>query len=357
MQTSSPVYEYDLTLSKLLDITQDLAGIYFEAGDESLHYEKRPALLLLIDCMNTTWPKMAVPDDVIGNVASRWRQLRLLRQLYLDDVVDKEFQHFRRQFTRKLSAEARTAIVKPGLMKSSQPKKYHHFGLDFKARFHKSICLHSMAIASRNIAKVGTLELYPRSFFSQLILDVCDIWSKNSVVAGGEKRPISLDARLDCLEVFDFLYGFLLRKVVPLDRLEDWIGKYGEHRPHRVSEAKDIEKWYYLLTDCHSALQPLDLVDLIKHQAWAADDFYPQDKIDYMRVRSVFDGGIYNHNGALFLGRSNMVNALLPDGAPKNHAAPEECCWWDLVRLDLGSPFQPDFGPEFLAQRNSYCNE
>lgn len=293
-------------------------------------------------------------DDVIGNIASRWWQSRMLRQLYLDDVVDKEFQHFRSQFTSKLSAEARAAIIKPGLMRSRRPKEIHHFGLDFKARFHKSICLHSMAIASRSFAKVAAIEEHPREFFDRISVDVRQMWSKKSVVIGGERRPISLDGRLDCLEVFDFLYGFLLKKAVPLDRLEDWIGKDAEHRPYRPLRHEDNEKWYDLLTDCGWALQPFDLVDLIKHQAWAVDASYPQDKINYMRVRSVFDRVAYNDSQSYSLARFCMGLALLREGPPYEYYIPEECCWWDLVRLELGSPFQPEFGSKFLAQRDSH---
>lgn len=357
LQTTSLVYEYDFTLSKFLDITHHLAGIYFEAGRD-LPEEKWTKESVLIDCMNTTWTRMTATDEAIGKIALRWRQLRLLRQLYLDDVVAQEFRHFRAQFALVPSAQARAAIVEPGVVKSSQSKQSHHFGLDFKARFHKSLCLHSMAIASRNIAKAGVLDPsrppYPhhlKDLSDQTTTDVCELWTKTSVVIGGEKRSLSLETRLDCLEVFDFLYLFLLKKVIPFDRLEDWLRRASEDWPYAWMSDESNGPWYYFLNHCRWTLQPLDLVDLIKNQAWTADAFYPQDKIEYIRVRSFFDlGTAYEGDWYSGLERFSMVHALLPGSTHYLYENTEDGCWWDMVRLDIGPPFQPEYTSKFLAQ-------
>lgn len=351
------MYEYDLTMSKFSDATQHLAGIYL-AADRNIPEEKRPKESVLIDCMNTTWRKVTVTDEVIGKIALRWRQLGLLRRLYLDDVVAKEFRHFRAQFALKLSVEERAAIVGPGVMKLGQPKQSHHFGRDFKARFHKSLCLHSMAIASRNIAKaaVGDGSRLPdphhlNDLSNQTSTDVYELWSKDSVVIGGEKRPLSLDTRLDCLEVFDFLYLFLLKKIMPFDRLEDWLGEDAGDWPYFSPSDDNTGLWYSFLNHCRWTLQPLDLFDLIKHQAWTADACYPQDKSEYMRVRSAFDGGPMNDSDWYSaLERSSMVHALLPTGTRHVYNGPEDRCWWDLVRLEIGPPFQPEYRSKFLAE-------
>lgn len=277
MQTSSLVYEYDLTLSKFLEITRDIAGIYLEGGRE-LVLANFPNESILLDCTNTTWTKMTATDEIIGEIVSRWRQSRLLRQLYLDDVVAKEFQHFRVRFAAKLSAESRAAIVEPGLMKSSQPHQSHHFGHDFKARFHKSLCLHSMAIANRDIGKAVAVNeslLHPHDYkdcSDRISTNVCNLWSKNSVIVGGEKRPLSLDTRFDCLEVFDFLYLFLLKKIVSRDRFEEWlVDDLGEWPYPPMSDDNNINSWHFWLQRCRRTLQPHDLLDLIEHQAWAAE--------------------------------------------------------------------------------------
>jgi len=294
--------------------------------------------------MNTTWTKEKMTDKVIGDIASRWRQLSYIRQLYLDDVVVKEFQHFRAQFA---ADEGLAAIVEPGVMKSSQPKQSHHFGHDFKARFHKSLCLHSMAIASRNVAKVAVVDGPPEHLIEiseQIRTDVYDLWSKHSVVIAGEKRLLGLDTRLDYLEVFDFVYLFLLKKVVPFDRLEDWIGQDSEHWPYSPNIADDDHELFFQLLDhCRCILHPHDLVDLIKHRAWTADAHYHQDKSEYMGVRSMFD--IDTHGRRDFRSvfqRSSMLHALRPHGIVYSYTGSEGPYSWDLIRLDIGSPSQSD---------------
>lgn len=358
------MYEYDLLLSKYLQIDQSHAAIFLKAGRD-LPKEQRPKESVIVDCMNTTWTKEMVTDEVVGNIATRWRQFGCLRQLYLDDLVSKEFQDFRAQFASKLSAEARGAIVEPGVVKSDQSQQSHTFGHDFKARFHRSLCLHSIAIASRNIAQVAVVDgcrpshpKHLKDLSDQTTSEIQDMWTKERIVIGGETRLLGLDIKLDCLEVFDFLYLFLLRKVLPRDRLEDWTREdLGDWPYYEGHDDDDIDTWYSFINHCRWVLQPQDLVDLIKHRAWAADSHYPEDKSEYMRVRSLFDMGADNDSDWYSrFERYNLTHSLLSNDARPVYKVSEDRCWWDRARVNAGSPFQSGFLAKFMVERSRYVD-
>ena len=285
-----------------------------------------------------------------------------LRELYLDDLLSKEFDLFRTRFAAKLPSADRMEIVQPGLMTSSTSssrfkcsRQYTH---GFKGQFYQSLCLHSMAIATLQLARVVpdiSEEVTPDQF-ETFVPNVYDLWSKQSVVLGGMKILLDWDVKLYCLEVFDFLYMFLLRKVVPFEMLDAWIEEDAHVYPYdRWSLPDDpgrIEEWYDFLANCRDVLTPHDIFDLIKHQAWREDATFPQSKSMYMRVRGMF--ALSNHSiladdFVLMDNRALMLESISKEG-PTDSGHPEEPSWWDPVRVVYGSPFLPGGPLKYRAE-------
>ena len=252
-------------------------------------------------------------------------------------------------------------IVQPGLMTSSTSssrfrcsQQYTH---GFKARFYQSLCLHSIAIATRQLAKVapdisgeGTGDPYYETF----IANIYALWSKQSVVLEGMRILLSLDVKLYCLEVFDFLYMFLLRKIITFEMLEAWVEEDVDAYPYDRDGFGDdpcrIGEWYNLLENCRWVLMPDDIFDLIKHQAWRADATFPQSKSMYMRVRGMFDMGNHgNQDFHSFHNRAQMLEAICKD-RPADYVQSEEPSWWDPVRAVYGSPFLPRGPAKYRAE-------
>ena len=291
-------------------------------------------------------------SEDVDAITLRWRQMGYLRDLYLDDLLSKEFDLFRTRFAAKLSRADRAVIVQPGLMASSTSssrfkcsQQYTH---GFKAQFYQSLCLHSMAIATLQLAQVapdisGEITRDPYETF---IANIYDLWSKQSVVLGGMKILLGWDVKLYCLEVFDFLYMFLLRKILPFEMLDAWTEAYAGLHPYDRwgfgDNSSRIEEWYNFLENYRSVLTPCDIFGLIKHQAWRADATFPQSKSMYMKVRGIFDLG---PDGTLDFGsidnnRAPMLGSICKERSADS-ACPEEPSWWDPVRVVYGSPFLP----------------
>ena len=369
MQTSSHVYEHDLCLSKLNEMREDLAQVYRVSGND-LPEEKRPKGHVLVKCLESKRTHGRLAETSITDIALRWQQLRYLRELYLDDLLSKEFDLFRSRFaSESLSEETRAAIYEPGIIKSSDTmsrlERSRGFDRNFKARFHKSLCLHSIAIISRSIAETSRDQLIsspshtPRDEdidedAAQVIADTVGVlWDKGS---------LDLGSKLDCLEVFDFLYIFLMRKLLPLEQLNSWTEENLDDWPYeRVEHETEIESWYSFIGHAEWHLQPVDIVDLIKERAISGAS-YPRDKSLHMRVRGMFDvgdgGGMDWYTG---FERDSMVDALRSglriqqfENIDRWYRWWDRPRWWDQVRLRSGRPFEVGFQSKYLSEILEY---
>lgn len=335
----------------------DLGQLYRNLGKQ-LPDGHKPTIKVLETCLLSEDNKEGSTDEEVQKIIVRWKQFSLLRGLYLDDSVSKEFDRFRAAFASGLTSEKGAIIVPPGLDNASiqtghvnrvQFMQSSRFAGDFKARFHRILCLHSMAIVGLHFAKVSTVGPMATNL-KQEDFDVAEkiehLWIKEDVLAGGKTTEFDLDTQLDGLEVFDFLYMFLLRKLLPHERLGSWIGNDAGDHPFewRVAggpNALELPEWYSFMRHCRKVLQPVDLVGLIENRAWAGYHNGPPNKSMYMRVRGMFERDDQNELGFDWntdFERSAMVRALHATSEDQS-MGPEDPSWWDHVRLRLGSPF------------------
>lgn len=325
---------------------------------------------MLIHCRNLEWNRKTLTDEVVADIALRWKQSRYLRELYLDDSVFREFELFRSRFVSRLSNRARAAIIEPGLVKSSDHlsrlERSRNVNQDFRKRFHTSLCLQSMAIATRDLGKISvneeiTLPEHPLDLSDATIDPIISLWAKDSVIVCGETRLLSTSNKIDCLEVFDFIYLFLLRKILPLSKYRSWTDMDAHVWPFDYDDGteeyppgEDIASWDSFLYHAGYTLQPTDIVDLIKHRAWSPEADYPADKSLYVRARGIFDIGPLNDmDWYSSFERSSMVFSLYDIGwnTPRTGTTfSEGPCWWDQARLNAGSPFEPGFQSKYLAE-------
>lgn len=75
-----------------------------------------------------------------------------------------------------------------------------------------------MAIASRQLVKAAQKTSADRGhgLNEQFLENLYALWRKHSVVVGGKQTVIDWNVKLDCLEVFNSFYGFLLAEFLIL---------------------------------------------------------------------------------------------------------------------------------------------
>ena len=324
--------------------------------------EKRPLESIYLECINTKWTDRTLTDEEIEHIATRWRQFGILRDLYGDQSMRREFESYRAHFASHLNVDARAVIfeasvTQPGsfcLQLAPNPLAYS----EFKARFYKSLCLHSIATSSRIFARVAIQvdqllsDSHPLNLVGNTIAEPAfNAWTKDMIVVGGEQIKPSQNDRLWSLEVFDFLYLFLLKKAIPLTKLDSWIdpqlNQWRCNDPDKRSLEETIDLWDPFIIESRCILQPSDIIDLIQDKSWSTRSGCPRDKDLYMRLNGLFpvDDVIFHA-----VRRSDIVDSLHPGTYSLLSWEKELPTWWDKVRANSGSPFAPGFRSRYLAE-------
>ena len=346
------MYEYDLCLSNLLHAWEDAAKVLREYEGDVPH-ELRLSGSVCLDCFEKDYTDTPLTDVDVDEISIRWRKLGLLRDLYLDEAISRDFEKYKVQFVSRgreyLEPNGIRPIIEesPELAIESNPNL--KYAPDLKARFHQSLCLHSIALVTRFHAMYSRDQIQmkndpPNWIGERLWRTTCHLWGKFNIRLNG--RPVQLrdHAQFDRLEIFDFLYYFLLEKVIPFSALESWTAEAADRFPYDDQEG-DLESWFSLLRHCRWTLQPSDIVDLVKRKTWRVGSDFPADKTRYMCERGLFDIGV---DGAADF-HTGFTRGFIIDEAPHSLVSGgdflhgHESCLWDELRIKLGSPFRPGF--------------
>lgn len=117
-------------------------------------------------------------------------------------------------------------ISKPGFPIVKYPERVQvaaeGFDEAYIERFHKALCLNSLAARARSLALATTTD----HGVTPLIGDKDrQYWPlpNCSMIIGGKVIVQSLQDKVDRLEVFDLIYHFILGKVLPKDKLNQWL--------------------------------------------------------------------------------------------------------------------------------------
>ena len=346
------MYEYDLCLSNLLHTWEDAAKVLREYKGDVPH-ELRLSGSVCLDCFEKDFTDTPLTDVDVDEISIRWRKLGNLRDLYLDEAISRDFEKYRVQFVSQGPGYLKPNGIRPIIEESPElaieSNPNHQYAPDFKARFHQSLCLHSIALVTRFHAMYSRdqvqMETDPPNWMGERLCRIAyHSWNKLNIRLNG--RPVQLrdQAQFDRLEIFDFLYYFLLEKVVPVSALESWTAEAADRYPYAYLEG-GLESWFSLLSECRRTLQPSDIVDLVKHKTWRAGSNFPADKTRYMCERGLFDHG--GEGAADFF--TGFTRHSIIHEAPHSLCSggdfldENKSCLWDELRIKIGSPFRPGF--------------
>lgn len=162
------------------------------------------------------------------------------------------------------------------------------------------------------------------------------------------------------MEVYDFLYNFLLPKLLPLKKIHSWTEETSEIRSYGYTPdmggEEDFDGWCYFLLHCRLFLQPLDLVNLFTLQSWRSHTSerraeYFRDMELYMLERGASDDEQARGVSEWQIGWERQLLSDRWDWACffedvdllREYTAPEKDQWLARVRGNSGSPFHRDF--------------
>ena len=170
---------------------------------------------------------------MVREICGRWQKTRMLGELYKNVRIFAEFERFLEDLKAESAAsdEKMTNRVKPGFngvnyLGPTPERTLPEVCDDFTARFHRSLCLHSIGVSSRRIANsiqvAGEEEC-------DMLEKACQAWIKVDFTIGGRPSGPKFEERVDIVETWDFIYNFLLRKLFPLITMSKWMRACKSH--------------------------------------------------------------------------------------------------------------------------------
>ena len=372
------MYEYDLCLSTLLHAWEDAAKVLREHEGQVPH-KLRLSGSVCLDCFGKDYTDTQLTDVDVDEISKRWWKLGILRDLYLDEAISRDFDKYKVQFVSQgsgyLRLDGNRPMIEenPELAIESNPNPNHKYAPDFKARFYQSLCLHSIARVTRSHAMYSRDQVQnnvnsPNSIGTRLFRAVGDLWVKHHIELNGHAVQLSHHAQFDRLEIYDFVFYFLLEKVIPFSALESWTTEAGDRYPYDETEG-GLDSWVTLLYHCRLTFLPSDIVDLVKHKTWRTDSNFPADKTNYMCERGLFDlGGDAFVDFHTHFSRHSIIHGTSHSLCSGSDILDEDkFCLWDVLRVRLGSPFRPGFSkrldlevssvdPVEVCARHSRCH-
>ena len=285
--------------------------------------------------------------DVVLEICTRWQKTRILFELYQHPILFAEFEKFRHHFPTADTAEKTFSIVDPGFEGIIPTTQYLQdstasYGNDFKSKFHRTLCLHSLAITTRKLAKATASTTVPKDDIVQI---ACNAWAKEEVP--GLYSNLSTKTLTETLETWDFIYHFLLRKTFPPNVLTDWIMACADDdvmlQDHEGKLVEDINgRWPYLMNLFRWTLHPQDVALAIAAEPWKPTSSFAPDKPKFLADKGAYDdGAIDDMDWYTFHERQISVDTL--GMGDTRSAAQEERSQWDRYRMTSGSPFNLNF--------------
>ena len=324
--------------------------------------EHRPKAEEGLACIFTKLDRKDLKDADFREIIKRWRTFSFLRDLYTDRDLFEEYESFREcsSIWPNLSPETGIHLMEPadagGGVKTSNTNHDRVVDSGFKGNFHKSVVLHSMAMeclqfARRAIDMPYDVEREDGSNAKKFEEVIIGLWLKIGIIShsgsGGRSWGQTLLTKLQCLETFDFLYTFLLPKILPYERLASWTGNDATVFPYtdlQIYQRSGSEQWQAFLDLSRWVLRPQDLVELIENRAWTGA--YPADKSMYMQTRGMFERGESRDDCRMICNRRLMVKYLRKNPWFVLSGA-EDHCWWDHLRVHCGSIFLAESYSEY----------
>ncbi|KAI9837503.1 MAG: hypothetical protein M1819_007153 [Sarea resinae] len=281
---NSEIHKYDVRLCRFIDVNQAHASAITEAADRTTG---RPDSSVFKACYSTECRNIS--DEHVWEIVCRWQGLRLIQDLYLHPIIQQAYSDSMFPYdvhtlvdTLKLTEETPVPALKDCLISSKQ----RSFNSEQTGRFYAATTAHWLAIEALRLAHASTYHLSTErnTRYSQ----IHHMWKDN--------EEMSLQESFDVLEVYDFIYGYLLRKVMGTG---NW---YLQWSPGDVPYPRWSDMNLFV-NNARLHLRPPDIIELLLMHTWTDEPGWPEDKGQYLASRGMFDfyGGSVRHMDTPFL--------------------------------------------------------
>jgi len=230
-------------------------------------------------------------DRQVWDVVARWHGLALLHELYFHPSINLAYREF--IFPNTPSFEDRPLEGGDTLLEerildlqeelSANPSlecPAPSLDASVKERFYMALTGYWLAIEGVRAAKVCQYPL--QSTELEIYTKVDALWDDSR----------NLHESLDMLEVYDFVYGYLIRQIEPagFNAFTRWVENEGWLEPNALVE----DEWNVFVGNMRLTLSPADIIEILlftsqwKHASENQPDWSSNEKARYLRLRAFF---------------------------------------------------------------------
>lgn len=286
-----------MKLSQILPVRERLHLEYTTRNDE-LPLSSRPSYKESL--YPHTGTDVTLADPEIWSIVCRWQGLRLLYDIYCDPSIrslynrsvrlnwpihesyEEEYALHRDEHCPEPSI-GQNDVSRDASVRSSRILGYR--------RFYQALTTHWFAIEMLWLARVSVYETPQQR--NKHFARVWRTWGHNS--------ERTLQEKLDILEVYDFVWGFLGRKIfAEVPDIWSWLGE-GEARFYFASDLPEAVNWALFVRMVLQYLRPPDIIKLSLSLVWNRSTSWTIHRPTYLRTLGFFDeqAGVCRHSGSM----------------------------------------------------------
>ncbi|OJD20571.1 hypothetical protein ACJ73_08091 [Blastomyces percursus] len=278
-------HKYDLRLCYLIEMNQQYTSSY------STHQGSPPASSR--PQSSVFWRLYAASEDTLSDhftwwIVCRWQGLRLLEDLYLNQSTHSAFccsvfpyddEHVSNENVRYNICDALAAeepLARPPIETFQRSRTLSSFRQT--QRFYQVLTAHWFAVEALCLARVSAYPTVSEQL--KVFAQVAVIWQE------GHGRTLS--ESLDMVEICDFVWGFLGRKIFSnVQDCPSWIQGEEDMGFFPDDEEPENSKWDYFVKCTLQYLRPPNIIELLLLSVW--NQSWPSSKPKYLRQLGIFD--------------------------------------------------------------------
>ncbi|KAI9735981.1 MAG: hypothetical protein M1834_001447 [Cirrosporium novae-zelandiae] len=282
-------HKHDIQLCHFLTTNQEFASNY-AISNQRPDRSVRPHASVSRHIYSATANDLT--DEYVWDIVCRWQALRVLQDLYRDRSIHLTYCKSVFPYTTGLDSEEALSkmCAKEGPLSlpnvsettSAETAKLP-FSFQETQRFYKALTAHWLAIETLRLSRTSfydTSSERPRRFDEVELL-----WR--------DCHDRTLQETLDILEVYDFVYGFLVRKIfADVAHTYSWVEGRDEmlFYVELLNNIPRYRDWYFFVKDACTFLPPTNIIELLLLSTWGSSDrSYPQNKPRYLHMLGFFD--------------------------------------------------------------------
>jgi len=279
LQRCSDVYKNDLKLCKIIETNQAFSEIYKSQAERPQEIGIKGQEFY--DAVEVRPEDLT--DERVYTIICRWQGLRVLQDLYLDTTIGARYSDSTFPYVGELDPAETTLLTEDSVRIShvqniAQDLPNKSFNARQTQRFYKALTSYWLAMESHWLLCRSIHDTWEELW--KLRDSVDNIWS------GNPQRDV-LES-LELIEVYDFVYGFLLRMTFPnVETTLPWLGENGSN----YFENGDLnsENWAHFVQNCRLFLQPAHIIELLAMACASTEEKWLLDKPEYLQSRGAFE--------------------------------------------------------------------